>query len=126
MVKNKNREDHRNKTYTVMIVENIPWNVSVPVWDVIFDENTLHMELITQWAFYSFLFLHRCNAKFLIVFIFHYSLVTKMADRSHTSTGLSVHVFGGLQSAYTASNCFVSKKTILKCSFNTIMTTYLL
>ena len=37
-------------------------------------------------------------------------LVNQMADRSQTSTGLSVYVYGGLhKSAFTASNCFVSK-----------------
>ena len=29
---------------------------------------SLGLEFITRWAFYSFLFWHRCNAKFIIVF----------------------------------------------------------
>ena len=32
---------------------------------------------------------------------FHYSLVTQMADRSQTSTGLPVYVYGGLHKMLT-------------------------
>ena len=43
----------------MMIVKNIPWNVSV--WNVKFDEKQIKqiscLEFIAQWAFYSFIFL---------------------------------------------------------------------
>ena len=42
--------------------------------------------------------------------VFHYFLVTQMANRSQTSTGLSVYVYGVLHKVlYTASNFFASK-----------------
>ena len=73
-------------------VENIPGNISV--WNVIIWWEIINLiprlEFIAQWVFHSFLFWHRCNAKFLTVFFFHYFLVTQRADRSQTSTGLSV------------------------------------
>ena len=35
-------------------------------WEI--NNVTSHLEFIAQWAFYSFLFWHRCNAKFVIGF----------------------------------------------------------
>ena len=43
-------------------------------WEI--NNLTLRLEFIAQWAFYSFLFWHRCNAKFVIGF----SLVSRDPD----------------------------------------------
>ena len=46
-----------------------------------------------------FHFFNRIHAK--ISSVFHYSLVTQMANRSQTSTGLSVYVYGRLHKVLT-------------------------
>ena len=57
------------------------------------------MKFIAQWAFYSFLFCNRCNARFVIGF--PYSLMTQMAVWSQTSTFLLVYVYRGLHKVLT-------------------------
>ena len=78
----------------MIIVENIPWNNSV--WKCILDEKYRSVSI--------FFFFFRCNAKCVIGF--HYFLVTQIADRSQTSTGLSVYVYGGLIKVLTLPATF--------------------
>ena len=47
--------------------------------------------------------------------VFHYFLVTQMADRSQTSTGVLVHVYGRLYEVLTLPATVLLAKT---CSFN--------
>ena len=66
------------------------------------------LEFIAQRAFYSFLFWHRCNAKFVIGF----SLFSRDSDGRSISNFyrfVSSCIWWITCSAYTASNCFVSK-----------------
>ena len=93
----------------MMIVEKIPWNISV--WNFIFirqeiNNTILRLEFIAQWAFYSSLFGRWCKAKFVIVCFFHYSLVTQIADRSRTFASLciwfaSLCIYAGLHEVRT-------------------------
>ena len=43
--------------------------------------------------------------------VFHYFLVTQMADRSQISTGLSVYVYGGYQKVLTLPATVLLSKT---------------
>ena len=50
--------------------------------------------------------------------LFHCSLVTQMADRSQTSTALSVYVYDRLHKVLTLPATVLLAKPILWCSFN--------
>ena len=113
-----------------MIVENIPCNISV--WNVIIwweiNNLTLRLEFIAQWAFYSFLFWHRCNARFVIGF----SLFSRDPDGRSISNFyrfVSLCIWWITLSAYTASNCFVCKNQycnvpLINCLFSLQCTLY--
>ena len=61
-------------------------------------------------------FIHVCfgiEAMQHLLSFFHYSLVTQMADRSQTSTGLSVYVYGGLHEVLTLPSTFLLAKPIM-------------
>ena len=48
-----------------------------------------------------------------LLIVIHFSLVTQMADRSRTSTGLSVYVYGGLHKVLTLPAILLLAKSIL-------------
>ena len=66
------------------------------------------MEFIAQWAFYSFLFWHRCNAKFVIRF----SLFSRDPDGRSISNlyRCVILCIWWIQVLTLPVNCFVSKK----------------
>ena len=84
----------------MMIVENIHWNISV--WNVIFDEKQIK-PISRFWVYRSESIL--CILFLTDAFFF---LVT---NRSQTSTGLSVHGYGGLHKVLTMPATVLLAKT---------------
>ena len=75
-------------------------------WEI--NNLTSRLEFIAQWAFYSFLFWHRCNAKFVVSF----SLFSRDPDGrliSNFYRFVSSCIWWITLRSYMASNCFVSK-----------------
>ena len=97
----------------MMIVENIPLKYFCLKFHIWWEINYLIscLEFIAQGALYSFLF--GTEAMQNVLSVFHCSLVTQMADRSQTSTGLSVYVYGGLHKVLTLPATFLLAKPIL-------------